>query len=310
MTNTTQRLFDLIHEQGWQARVVPVEHLVELKDAIHGPHARGLFDGEFYQEQLDFFRFGLPEALPDARSLLIIAVPAPRARIVFHWKDDALPVTVPPTYVGYSSRIARVHAAVADFLEPEGHKLAGVALPLKTLAVRSGLAAYGRNNIVYVPGLGSFLQLVGAFLDLPCAEDPWREPRMLERCETCVACLARCPCGAITRERFLLHAERCLTFHNERAADFPHWIDPSWHHCLVGCMRCQEICPENKPVVEWAEDRGAFSDDETELLVAGTALDQLPAATAAKVRSLELNERYEDLCRNLSMLVSQPPDAA
>jgi epoxyqueuosine reductase len=37
-------------------------------------------------------------------------------------------------------------------------------LPLKSLAVRSGLAAYGRNNVCYVPGMGSFLELVGLYM--------------------------------------------------------------------------------------------------------------------------------------------------
>jgi epoxyqueuosine reductase len=153
--------------------------------------------------------------------------------------------------------------------------------------------------------MGSFLQLVGAFSDLPCDGDPWREPKALDRCESCVVCLRLCPTGAITNDRFLLHAERCLTYHNEAAGDFPNWIDPSSHHCLIGCMRCQTVCPENRAVQEWFEDRAEFSEHETTLFIRRVPFDRLPSETAAKMKSLEINEDYRLLCRNLSMIIER-----
>jgi epoxyqueuosine reductase len=214
-------------------------------------------------------------------------------------------VLAPPTYVGYTRRTESVQAVLAAWLREDGYRLAKPRLPLKTLAVRSGLANYGRNNICFVPGLGSFLQLVGGYSDLPCEDDPWREAKALDRCASCVACLRYCPTGAITSDRFLLHAERCLTYHNEAAGDFPGWIDPSWHHCLVGCLRCQTVCPENRAVAGWIEDRAEFSEPETALFVRRVPLDRLPAETAAKVRGLEINEDYRLLCRNLAMIVER-----
>ncbi len=305
MKATADRVLEALEEKGWRARIVPIEHLDELRDAIEGRHERGLFEETVYRELLTGFRFARPEALPDTRSILIIAVPVARSRVVFHRNGASLPATVPPTYVAYSSRTRRVLDEAAAVLAREGHALADAALPLKTLAVRSGLAEYGRSNIVFVRVMGSFLQLVGAFTDLPCAGDSWREPRKLERCERCVACLERCPGGAITRERFLLHVERCLTYHNERLADFPNWIDPSSHHCLVGCMRCQEVCPENRPVLDRVEDRGEFSESETEMILNRVPLDRLPEETVARLRGLELNEPYPGLCRNLSMIANR-----
>jgi epoxyqueuosine reductase len=38
---------------------------------------------------------------------------------------------------------------------------------LKRLAVRSGLARYGRNNVTYVEGMGSFLELSASLTDMP-----------------------------------------------------------------------------------------------------------------------------------------------
>ena len=297
-------LLDGIEQRGWKGRIVPIDHLTELDEAIRGRYERGLLDETLYREQLAPFSIDPPPDLPGARSIVIVAVPTPQMRLAFHWHGRTVPVVVPPTYVSYTARTESVRSIVASWLREDGYRLAGTRLPLKTLAVRSGLAEYGRNNITYVPGMGSFLQLVAGLSDLPCDGDPWREPKALDRCASCVACLRRCPTGAISEDRFLIRAERCLTLHNEAAADFPTWIDPSWHHCLFGCMRCQTICPENRRVLRWFEDRGEFTELETALLVQGAPLEGLPAETAVKLRSLEINEDYRLLCRNLSALLA------
>jgi epoxyqueuosine reductase len=305
MNSSMERLLGRIGERGWKGRAVPIHRLADLREAIRGRHEQGLLDESLYREQLGFFSFDPPADLPDARSIVIVAAPTPQMRLVFHWQGGRVPVVVPPTYVAYTPRTESIQAVLAAWLAQEGFRLAKPQLPLKTLAVRSGLAEYGRNNVCYVPGMGSFLQLVGAFTDLPCDDDPWREPKVLNRCESCVTCLRRCPTGAITRDRFLLHAERCLTYHNEAASDFPDWIDPSWHHCLIGCLRCQTTCPENRAVRAWFEDRAEFSEQETALLVERTPLDRLPAETADRLKSLEINEDYRFLCRNLSMIIGR-----
>lgn len=298
------RLAERIEGRGWQWRSVPIGHLADLRQAIHGRHEEGLLFEPLYREQLGFLSFDPPPELPGARSILVVAVPTPPMRLFFHWRGERVPVVVPPTYASYTSRTEGVQAALAGWLAGEGCRLAKPRLPLKTLAVRSSLAEYGRNNITYVPGMGSFLQLVGAFTDLPCEADPWREPKALERCESCVTCLRRCPTGAIAEDRFLLRAERCLTYHNEAAADFPDWIDPAWHHCLVGCMRCQSVCPENRAVRDRYEDRGEFSERETALLLERIPRERLPAETAAKLASLEINEDHRQLCRNLAAVIA------
>jgi len=68
---------------------------------------------------------------------------------------------------------------LALWLEKKDHRTAKPQLPLKTLAVCSGLAEHGRNNLCYVPGMGSFFQRVGIFSSLPCTDDSWRKPQIL-----------------------------------------------------------------------------------------------------------------------------------
>ncbi len=305
MTEIDQELTHMLTQRGWSGRIVPLGRLADLAETIQGGHDRGLFDGTFYRELLSWFSFEPPQELPTARSMIIIAVPTPQMRVFFQWRGERRAVVVPPTYSSYTPRTERVREIVAAWLKPHGYHLAATKLPLKTLAVCSGLAEYGRNNICYVPGMGSFLQLVGAFSDLTCTEDPWREPKGLDRCESCLACRKNCPTGAIADDRFLLHAESCLTRHNEKTGEFADWIDPTWHHCLVGCMRCQAICPENQPVREWYEDSVEFSEPETAALVESVPRNQLPAKTVAKLEALAIMEDHQLLCRNLSALMRQ-----
>ncbi len=188
-------------------------------------------------------------------------------------------------------------------LEPQGYQLQKVRLPDKLLAVRSGLAQYGNNIITYAKGMGSF-HGPGVFIsDLPCEADSWGEPTVLEHCENCNACMKACPTDAIGSDRFQLYAERCLTFHNERSNDFPDWLSPSWHNCLVGCMICQKVCPANKDVVKWTEAGATFDSEETDLILNGVSEKRLPRETVEKLKKQDIMRYYDVLGRNLRVLI-------
>ena len=149
--------------------------------------------------------------------------------------------------------------------------------------MRSGLAEYGRNNITYVPGMGSFHRLTTLYSDFPADEDNWQELSAMKSCVGCKACINTCPTGAIPTDHFLLSVERCITFHNEHPGEipFPEWMDQSWHNCLVGCLHCQKACPVNKNVIQWTEPGPVFTEDETRLILSGMKLEELPHSTKA-----------------------------
>jgi epoxyqueuosine reductase len=292
-------------KRGCQARIIAIHHLPEIKENIEGRYKQGLFDKKFYEERLTFFDFRIPDNLPEAKSMIVVAVPRPQSQAVFTWKGERHALILPPTYVPYEGTTKRVEALLTKILGASGYCVASTALPLKLLAVRSGLGDYGRNNICYVPGMGSFHQLVAVYSDLPCQEDTWREPQMMKRCQDCQACRWSCPTGAISTDRFLLHAERCIVFHNEKKGNipFPAWINPSWHNCLYGCLHCQRVCPEDKSFMQWIEEKEEFSQKETALLLEGVPREQLPAATVRKLRHLDLIDSLDSLPRNLSVFL-------
>lgn len=300
-----RHLLTVLADKGYQGRTVSVRHLPDLQEGIESHRREGHFDKDFDQTRLSFFSYNSPEAFPEPQSLIIVAIPRPQTAAVFNWQGQRLSLIIPPTYTNYRKIAQQVTEILTGILEPAGYRVASSLLPLKSLAVRSGLAAYGRNNICYVSGMGSFLELVGLYSDAPCSEDSWQEAQMLEACKNCHACKQHCPTGAITDERFLLHAERCLVFHNERPGDvpFPSWINPSWHNCLEGCMLCQRYCPEDKNFWGWIEDSEEFSEEETALLLKGGPQDCLSKETIEKLERLDMLDDVELFPRNLGVFL-------
>ncbi len=303
MDTSIEKLYARLETRGFKGRVVSIRHLPELQEDILGRNSQDQFDAAFYRERLSFFNFTPPEGLPAARSLIVVAVPRPQTQVKFAWRGKTLALVLPPTYLGHSRVFRQTGELLGELLAEDGYQVVQARLPQKLLTVRSGLADYGRNNICYIPGLGSFFQPTAFFSDLPCEEDTWREPRMMERCQNCKACMIKCPTGAIGDERFLLHAERCLVFHNERssALPFPSWIDPAAHNCLMGCMLCQRFCPEDKPFLGWFEGDEEFTHEETSLLLAGVSRERLPVETMAKLERLELLDDLDKMPRNLGV---------
>jgi epoxyqueuosine reductase len=299
----TGKIEKLFEKQNFRGKIVSIEHVRELQQEIEALHKKDLLDEELYGAYLASFDFKCQHKLPNARSLIIVSVPQPQVRVTFVRENQFYPVIIPPTYSFSTDN--QVADLLGAYFEPRGYKLQKVRLPEKLLAVRSGLAQYGKNNITYFAGMGSFHRPVVFISDAPCAEDSWRETSVLDQCENCSACAKACPTDAIGSDRFQLHAERCLTFHNERRNDFPEWLSPAWHNCLVGCMICQKVCPANKELVKWIEAGAAFDHEETALVLDGISENQLPHATLEKLKELNIMEYYSVLGRNLKTLIEK-----
>lgn len=299
----TEILFSQLAKLRCKGHIVSIQHLNDLQEEIENDYSKDSFDEGFYKERLSSFMFSPPDSLLRARSLIVVAAPQPQFQVTFNWSGESHSFIIPPTYLYYSDR--QLEDVLTGILSPKGYHVDRTVLPLKLLAVHSGLGRYGKNNICYVPGMGSFHRLVAFYTDLPCPEDTWQEAQVMEDCENCSACLCSCPTGAISSDRFLLRAEKCISFHNERAGDFPKWINPSWHNALVGCLCCQRVCLLNKPFLQWVENKGKFSQEETALLMEGKPLDRLPSALAIRLEQLDLIEYLNVLPRNLSVLLDK-----
>jgi epoxyqueuosine reductase len=297
--------FAALMREKCEFKVVSTRHLVDLQRKIESLRDQGRLDSEFAQQYMFRFKFTPPEELKNAESIIVVAMSRPPTKAIFNWNGKKQAFVLPPTYTAYEEKRLLVERTVAKVVEKGGYRIATPILPLKLLAVCSGLAAYGRNNIAYVGGMGSFMRLTAVYSDMPCESDQWHEPEMMKSCMNCDLCLNACPTGAISGNRFLLNAEKCLTYHNEKDGKipFPKWIKPEWHNCVVGCMRCQAACPENKPYLGRFGETVEFDEQETKLLVEGAPREQIPAVTMKKLQLLSLTDYFNEMPRNLSVLL-------
>jgi len=297
--------FRKLTEENCAFRIVSTRHLPELQREIESRREKGEFDEQFSREYMFRFKFTPPEELANATSLIIVAVPRPLTRAIFTWKGKQHTFILPPTYTIYDEKRIRVERLIAEAVEKNGYKTATPELPLKLLAVRSGLAKYGRNNIAYVSGMGSFMRLTAVYSDMPCKKDDWQKPQELDRCAECALCSKACPTGAISPDNFLLKAERCLTYYNEKKGNipFPEWMKKPWHNCVVGCMLCQAACPENKQFLTRIGETVELDEAETKLLLKGASPTQISSSLMNKLKLLSIADYLYELPRNLSVLL-------
>jgi epoxyqueuosine reductase len=282
--NITSSVYEALEKKGFKGKIVSIKHIDELQTEIETHYQKGYLDEKLYDDYLANFDFRLTDSFPEARSLIIVTIPQPQVRVSFRWQGQVYPCIIPPTYSSTTDK--QIKDCLKKLLKPAGFHLEIKKLPEKLLSVRSGLARYGKNNITYVTGMGSFHRPVVFASDLPCLEDNWRKSSTLRTCDGCTACMDACPTGAITSDRFLQYAERCITFHNEQPGKFPHWLNPN-------------ACPMNQKLVDWIEDGMTFDEPETGFLLKGSPEAKIPDKTIAKLEKLDMMEYADVLGRNL-----------
>jgi epoxyqueuosine reductase len=296
----------MLEARGHRAVAVPVGRLDELREHYEDLARRGVLDEDLAQDLLKGLSLRPPEEVPDPKSLIVVATRDPVVCCTFGWRGDVVSIPIPPTYLHYRRSAEELARTLAEFLPQDCHLAPLPNAPQKLLAVRSGLARYGRNNITYVPGFGSFHRLNTVCTDLPCADGEWSAPSMMPICEGCTRCASACPTGAMPEDRVLLRGELCITYWNEKPGDvpFPEWLDRDWHECLVGCLHCQLACPENEAILDCQEAGPSFTEDETEALLSGGRPDDLPHDLRDKLESWDLLVWLGALPRNLAVHLS------
>jgi epoxyqueuosine reductase len=297
-------VLDRLATAGWTARVTAAARMDDLRNRVAEVLASGALPGPLADHLADEVAFAWPGEIAEPRSVVVAATPRPLTRATLTLHDGPREVVVPPHYAGYHTVPDALTAALGAALEPWRATAARFEPPLKTLAACAGLADFGRNNIAHVRGLGSYLMLAACATDAPPPPDAsWDEPRQLARCERCSACVRACPSGAIRADRLLLQTDRCLTAVNEDEAPFPSWVDPAWHHSAVGCLRCQQACPENAGVDLHIAPAQVFDERETAAILAATPAEQLAAETRRKLAACGLDYSPALIARNLRALL-------
>ncbi len=236
-----------------------------------------------FQKWITYERYILdpPELAFVPGTIIIAAVKFTLVKVVFHYNGRSREDVFCVKRKGVKDRVQELFAQ-------NGYNIEYIHwLPQKRLAVCSGLAEYGRNNITYIDGWGSFYELQTYMTDMPCEQEyVWRDICCMDICGKCKACINNCPTKAISGERFLIENEVCLARLNELETPFPDWVPRSAHHSAYGCYKCQDICPKNKSVLANISETERFAEDETALLLAGTTRDGMPESLLGKIERL------------------------
>jgi len=289
--------------RGYRVAAADISLLEEVRSALKKRLQAGEIEPGFYRENLTFFTYlkGCPIKKP--RSILLIAVPLPAYILSFSIGGKKIETILPPTYVRYRKIFEDVRDDLREALSGFRFRLELLSAPLKALANRMGLISYGRNNIGYISGIGSYFQLVGLVSDRRFGTKrlPPNPPEpLLPRCQECRICAAACPTGAIDRERILIHADKCYTLFSESPNPIPEHLNPPSPKCLIGCLRCQELCPENKALLRHEAAAVSFDEEETAAFL-GITPPTSPAfeLAQAKFQTLGLTEGIPVFRRNL-----------
>ena len=291
---------------------VSVDHLKELQNDFDVGNFNGnLSDNETYRYYLSYKKFAIPKALPDSKSLIILAISTRLMRVKFHLEGEIFDVIVPPPYYDDGLTFEEIENLIKDeIIKESGYEIEETRnqLFLKILAVRSGLAKYGRNNISYIKGMGSFFSLYAYYTNFKMPSDGWCNLELMELCQNCNYCLRSCPTNAIRESNFIIDAGRCISLYNEIDGEIPKWVNPNSHHALMGCIQCQSHCPGNN---EKLKNVGYFEDisnKETKMLLDGDFNSELIKSLSVKIKMFDMSngEKYlPRLSRNLNLIIKQ-----
>jgi len=114
----------------------------------------------------------------------------------------------------------------------------------RSIAYAAGLGFIGKNNMLILPGLGSYLFLAEILTTAPLQFSPAEPIESL--CGNCRLCIDACPTGALEKP-FSLDAGRCLSY---LTIEYDGALDATtgtrMGTCFLGCDKCQEVCPFNR----------------------------------------------------------------
>lgn len=274
----------------YKYRTVSVEHLEELQEDIDKLRRAGvLSDNEVYRSYIDSKKFEIPESFPNAKSIIILAIFSKLGLVNFHLNGKKYEIMIPPNYYDDGTTFEDFENLILkDIIKEPGYKIEFTnKLHMKLLAVRSGLGKYGRNNICFINGWGSMINLFAYFTDFQFEVDHWTEMKMMEQCENCTICINNCPTKAIpapTADNFVINAGKCISVYNEIKGIIPDWIPSEAHNALIGCMRCQKSCPSNHQVITLTEIIDDITEEETRMILDGTTEEKLVNSLSKKLK--------------------------
>jgi len=154
----------------------------------------------------------------------------------------------------YSSEY-RSKSEFETYLKTLGINIVKGSVPDRWAAAKAGLGKFGRNNFIYSPEHGSYVNIAVWAVDKTLEYDPMPQDIYLSECrDNCQKCARACPTDAFSGG-FSMDMGKCvahLTFSAEDALDEK--TRSQMGRWLYGCDVCQDVCPANKDKLAEDED--------------------------------------------------------
>ncbi|PNX49248.1 MAG: hypothetical protein BV457_02140 [Thermoplasmata archaeon M9B1D] len=301
MKDELKNLNDYLFKLNFKFKIISAKHIPEIEQEIKQLYIEKKITKTIYRYVSKYYQFNIPKNVLNERYIIIVAIPQKTSIVNFKIEGKKFDFIIPPTYI-YKANQDRIYKILLNIFK-DSKKINYAHTPKKLIAVRSGLSKYGRNNISYVEGMGSFNRLESYYIDFPLNIDNWDEESIMEECRKCSLCLNACPNNCIRENEFVIKADHCLTYYNENLNDFPDWVDVKSHNSLVGCMVCQNVCPINKKYKKNKEKILSFSEKESEIIIQGLEKNILPLNLNKKLKSINMDEYLPVLSRNIRVLM-------
>ena len=233
------------------------DYLAEVRERSKETAAQ-LEDYMVPRSETSFFeRLSQPrETLPDAQAIIILGVGAYDKNAVYTNLRQQLHGKIARTYSCYPV-VRQIAQKVADFIEESGYKaVPGQNIPLKFVADRIGLGAYGKNGVLLTEQCGSYVGLRSVVTDMPIAPD--RFEKMTPPCDDCEVCLQACPTRALYAP-YKVNPRLCINPLTRKQKYIQPELRLKMQNWVCGCDICQEVCPVNsKLVVRDVDPRSGF----------------------------------------------------
>ena len=180
--------------------------------------------------------------------------------VMGHQMEEDLVATYPSALAGAATGREYSHEAtivmqVAAYIRNLGYEAVAsmndTALVIP-YAIKAGLGAYARNQLVITPEFGPRLRFSKIFTNIPLAHDAAKPLGVRAFCEICTACADACPVRALPYgpptdtqpnvsaikgvRKWTSNAEKCFEFWAKLASD---------------CAICMRVCPFNRDFTKW-----------------------------------------------------------
>ena len=260
--------------------------------------ARKHHDCMAYAERYCDVRDDVTLLLPDAKTVISVA-------LNYYPEAKQRPDVPQIAYYAYGNDYHEVLRAklmqLAQFIEQTTGAATRVCVdtaPIreKYWAQQAGIGFVGRNNLLILPGRGSFFFLGEVVTTLELEPDAPLEMS----CGACHRCVDACPGGALSLDGDAADASRCLSCQLiERRGDLPEWVAGAKGNRLYGCDECQLCCPHNANAQPTGETLFAPREEILNLTVSDIATMTQPEFSRIFAHSAIKRAKLDGLKRNL-----------